>query len=42
MFFVDKGLLERKKGFLWMFFGRFMKVNSTTLYLYISEQYAFD
>lgn len=42
MFFVDKGLLERKKGFLWMFFDRFMKVNSTTLYLYISEQYAFD
>lgn len=42
MFFVDKALLERKKGFLWMFFDRFMKVNSTTLYLYISERYAFD
>lgn len=41
-FSVDKGLLERKKSFLWMFSERFMKVNSTTLYLYISEQYAFD
>lgn len=42
MFFVDKGLLERKKSLLWIFSDRFMKVNTTTLYLYISERYAFD
>lgn len=37
MFFVDKGFLERKKGFFWMFFDRFMKVNSMILYFYILE-----